>query len=274
MNRLPAVVLTRPLPESLQWQARLQQQGIAADVLPLIEIAGVNHPQALQALHAAMGQLRRYRALMFVSSNAVRFFLQAAGAMEALAAALQAGTTRLWAPGPGTRQALEEAGIDGRYIDSPAADAAQFDSEALWQQVAGQITAGDCVLIVRGASQSGSATTAVAQGSGREWLAAQLRSQGASVELVGVYQRQPPALTTALQQHIAAHCQACSLWLFSSSEAIAHLQQLSPQQVWHSQRALATHPRIAQAAQQAGFGTVHLCRPHLQDVRASIESLL
>ncbi|MEG2631782.1 MAG: uroporphyrinogen-III synthase, partial [Comamonas sp.] len=41
---------------------------------------------------------------------------------------------------------------------------------------------------------------------------------------------------------------------------------------WRQARALATHPRIAAAARQAGFGLVQECRPSLNDVAASIES--
>ncbi|MGE3348297.1 MAG: uroporphyrinogen-III synthase, partial [Ramlibacter sp.] len=37
-------------------------------------------------------------------------------------------------------------------------------------------------------------------------------------------------------------------------------------------RAVATHPRIAQAAREAGFGVVCESRPALADVVASIES--
>ena len=46
-----------------------------------------------------------------------------------------------------------------------------------------------------------------------------------------------------------------------------------PDQDWGQARALVTHPRIAQAARAAGFGSVQECRPALADVVASIESL-
>jgi len=62
------------------------------------------------------------------------------------------------------------------------------------------------------------------------------------------------------------------VWLFSSSEAIANLQLLAPGQSWQQARAVATHPRIAQAARAAGFGVVWESRASLDDVLASIES--
>jgi hypothetical protein len=42
--------------------------------------------------------------------------------------------------------------VELRQIDGPSPDAAQFESEALWQNVHGQVRAGDRVLIVRGTS--------------------------------------------------------------------------------------------------------------------------
>ncbi|MFS2055745.1 uroporphyrinogen-III synthase, partial [Variovorax sp. CT11-76] len=42
---------------------------------------------------------------------------------------------------------------------------------------------------------------------------------------------------------------------------------------WRAARAIATHPRIAQAARGAGFGTVRESAPLLEALVASIESL-
>jgi uroporphyrinogen-III synthase len=61
-------------------------------------------------------------------------------------------------------------------------------------------------------------------------------------------------------------------WLFSSSESIGHLQALVPTAVWGKARALATHPRIAQRARDAGFGQVHECRPSVDAVVACLQS--
>ncbi|WP_370681235.1 uroporphyrinogen-III synthase [Comamonas sp. GB3 AK4-5] len=269
MAARPSVILTRPLPEAQHWQRLLQAQGMDAAVLPLIDIAPATDAATQAALQGVAQQLERYRALMFVSPNAVRGLLAAPGMAQALQQAVAAGQLRLWAPGPGTRQTLVQQGLPETAIDSPAADAAQFDSESLWAVVGPQIQAHDQVLIVRGASAHSQADV---QGSGREWLARQLRQQGAQVELVGVYARQCPAATPALLDAIASHCNTHNLWLFSSSEAVVHLQQLCPAQDWKTQRALATHPRIAATARAAGFGLVRECKPDVEHVSASIES--
>ena len=65
-----------------------------------------------------------------------------------------------------------------------------------------------------------------------------------------------------------------SLWLFSSSEAVANLQQMLPGQSWQQARALTTHARIAAKAEAAGFGLVLQSRPTQDEVLASIESAL
>ena len=225
-----------------------------------------------QALDAARANIGTYRALMFVSGNAVVHFFEPKRPVALDIHALAAIKTRAWAPGPGTARALEQAGVPRSAIDGPAPDAPQFDSEALWQQVAPQVQPGDRVLIVRGRSATPQSAHESPQGNGREWLAQQIEARGGQVEFVVAYQRGAPRFTA---QEVALAQQAArdgSVWLLSSSEAVAHLAEALPGQHWGAAHALATHPRIAEAARAAGFGTVRECRPALEDVVASIES--
>ncbi len=76
-------------------------------------------------------------------------------------------------------------------IDGPAADATQFDSEALWQQVHPQVGPGDRVLIVRGRSRP----AARKPGHGRDWLARQIAAAGGHVDFVVAYERGAPQLS-------------------------------------------------------------------------------
>ena len=62
------------------------------------------------------------------------------------------------------------------------------------------------------------------------------------------------------------------LWLFSSSEAVANLRTLQPQADWSASQALASHPRIAQAARKAGFATVVVVPPTPQAVVQWLQS--
>jgi uroporphyrinogen-III synthase len=245
------VILTRPQAESHAWKAQLARHGIESCVLPLIAIGPA--PDA-RALRAAWSRLPHHRAVMFVSANAVRGFVpQDAGWPDG---------PRAWAPGPGTRDALLAAGVPEARVDAPAADAGQFDSETLWRAVAPQVRAGDVVLLVRGGDTQGRAT-------GREWLAGQVAAAGGHCESVVAYTRGAPVWSAADQEAALAEG---GLWLFSSSEAVANLRALLPDHDWSAAQALATHPRIAQAARAAGFGRVDETRPAFADVLASIES--
>lgn len=269
---LPRVIVTRPAREAGEWVAQLGAWGVDAVALPLIAIGPCQDTAAQHALAQARSQLLQYRALMFVSGNAVVHFFKPNRPLALFGQAQGAIKTRAWAPGPGTALALEQFGVPRHAIDGPAPDAAQFDSEALWKQVSGQIRPGDRVLIVRGRSASPQDAHESSQGSGRDWLSRQIEAAGGTVDYVVAYQRGAPQFTA---QEVALAQQAArggSIWLLSSSEAVAHLAQALPGQDWGAAQALATHPRIADAARAAGFGTVRECRPALADVVASIES--
>ena len=268
----PRVIVTRPAREAAHWVQQLGAHGIPAVALPLIAIDPCASPTAQQALARAYARRAQYKALMFVSGNAVFHFFEQNRHPALTGQALTAIKIRAWSPGPGTASALRQVGVPPDWIDAPAPDAAQFDSEALWQQVHGQIEPGDRVLIVRGCSAAVGDADAPPQGTGRDWLAQHITAAGGLVDFVVAYQRGAPRFgpaELALAQQ-AAH--DGSLWLMSSSEAVAHLAQALPAQSWGAARALATHPRIAQAARALGFGSVQECRPALPDVVASIES--
>jgi uroporphyrinogen-III synthase len=248
------VFVTRPEAEARRWVEDLRQRGFDAVAFPLIAILPASDPVPL---HAAWAQLATCRAVMFVSGNAVRHFFG-----HAPAGAHWPAATRAWATGAGTQGALIGAGVDDGLIDAPPADSAQFDSETLWTQVAHQVRHGDRVLIVRGGDAQG-------QASGRDWLAEHVAAIGGHVDTVVSYRRAAPKLGVD-ERVLAAAPQ--SVWLFSSSEAIAQLVAAMPGHDWQSARAIATHPRIAQAARSAGFGVVCESRPALSAVVGVLES--
>ena len=263
---MPRVIVTRPEREALRWVRDLSAMGIDAQALPLIEIAPSRNPADLAR---AWQTLDAYVALMFVSGNAATQFFAAPGAQASAFAALSGSKTRAWATGPGTARALLRAGVAPERLDAPAADAGQFDSEALWRQVATQVHGGARVLIVRGADATQSA--ADGQGSGREWFANQVAAAGGQADFVAAYERRAPQFNAA--QFALAQQAACdgAVWLFSSAQAVANLNAALPGQDWAAACALATHPRIAQAARAAGFGVVFESRPTLADVVAALQ---
>jgi uroporphyrinogen-III synthase len=258
------VIVTRPGREAQAWADALQVQGVTCEPLPLIEIAPLPDPSALAlAWQSVPGHL----AVMFVSANAVRFF------MAARPAGLPLPSCRAWSTGPGTRAALLAAGWPEGLIDSPGKDATQFDSEALWALVAQRVQAAvasspsrHSMLIVRGADAQG-------QLAGRDWLALQLENAGLEVLQTVAYVRRAPVLTPAQQSLAQQAVGDGSAWLFSSSEAAQHLLLACPELPLKQARALATHPRIAQRLEQLGWGRVDLVPAGVDAQAQSIKSL-
>lgn len=233
------VLVTRPQPQADEWVARLRDAGAQAWALPLIDIGP---PDDTAPVLQAWQRLASLALVVFVSPNAVTRFFALRPGTQAWPPATLAGAT-----GPGTSAALRAGGVPEAMLVEPPAQAGRFDSEALWSRLAPRRDwRGAEVLVVRGEE-------------GRDWLADTLQRQGARVSFVAAYRRSPPQLDAAqqalLQQALAEP--AAHLWLFSSSEAIGHLEALAPGASWQHARAAATHPRIAARARSAGFGSVH-----------------
>ena len=262
MPGLTTVLVTRPEREAGPWVQALRAEGVQAEPFPLIDISALPDVAALQA---AWHQVPSCLAVMFVSANAVRFF------MAAQPEGVHVQVCRAWATGPGTQAALLAAGWPAQQIDAPMADAGQFDSEALWAVVAERVRAAQVqgparVLIVRGADAQG-------QMAGRDWLAQQLDAAGLEVLQTVAYVRCAPVLSPAQQARAQQAVRDGSLWLFSSSEAALHLMQACPPLDLSRARALATHPRIAERLRQVGWGRVDLVPAALSAQAVSIKSL-
>lgn len=277
-----SLLVTRPLREAQVWVRELASLGWPAQALPLIDIAPALGPEAVAHARAALMACQTspapgfaagdaggsgdppqdlppaaLQALMFVSANAVQGLLGQPLDWPR--------TVRAWATGPGTTRALLEAGVPAACIDAPGAQAAHFDSEALWALVQGRVRPGCPVMIVRGGDAQG-------QASGRDWLATRLQQAGVPVRTVVTYTRQLPAWTPAQRALARQGAQDGSWWLFSSAEAVRNLTRLLPGQTWALARAACTHPRIAQAAREAGFGRVEETPPTLEGVSAFLQS--
>jgi uroporphyrinogen-III synthase len=241
------IIVTRPRAQADALVAGLRAGGLDAVALPLIDIAAVPDPQALQQ---AWRDLPPLALTMFVSANAVHHFMRLRPPGSAWPAHVLAGST-----GPGTSAALREAGVPQAALIEPPGEV--FDSEALWERLRLRDWQGRRVLVVRGEG-------------GRDWLAEQLARAGARVDFVAAYRRVLPPLDEQARALLdAALAQPLQhLWLFSSSQAVGNLARLVPGAGWAGSTAVAPHPRIVAALQRLGFGQVCLAAVNAEALAA------
>jgi hypothetical protein len=210
-----------------------------AQPLPLLSYGAESYLG--RAVWHTIDQLHLRRALAVAYESALS---------DSLRAAALAGFGLAWLPlhlvaEDLDRGVLVHAGVPPAQVVEPP-PGAPADSEGLWRALQPlRAWAGAEVRVVRGEQ-------------GREWLADTLAREGAQVRFVAAYRRlapEPDAAGRALLEEAQA-APAAHWWHFSSSEAIYHLAALAPGASWQASQALATHPRIAQAARALGFGRV------------------
>ena len=262
MAKRRTVVLTRPVAESLLWAQTIERAGFKVLSWPLIEVQA--HAD-LMRINTVLAAWHGYQAVMFVSRAAVQHTFQHQRPKAGW------GLTRCWATGPGTRQALLDAGVPAGLIDAPPMQAAQFDTEALWRVVKDKLLPDRAVLLLRGSDSD--KPDSADEGVGRDWLIKQLEAAGIKVDSLAVYQRHVPEWDAPQKARARAAARDGSIWLFSSSQSLSHLAQLLPGQDWSTAKALTTHARIAEAASRLGIGQVQVCKPTLLEILASLESL-
>ena len=168
------VLITRATQQSDELTRAIESAGGTAWHLPALDI----RPLPTSDTERARKSIPAPDIAVFVSPNAVEYGLQ------------HAGDARLAAIGPATAAAIDAA---GHIVD--IAPAHGFDSEHLLQLPSLQNVADLNVLIVRGTE-------------GRELLADTLRSRGANVFYLPVYERRCPVPKAATLQRVSAAWQA------------------------------------------------------------------
>jgi uroporphyrinogen-III synthase len=246
------VLVTRPITQATDWVQRLRRHGVDAHALPLLAILPKTDDPDVRAAWSAVSS---FDLVMFVSPNAVLAFFAARPTMATWPAELRAAAT-----GQGSVRALVDAGVPASACVAPTQ--APFDSAGLWALLKGEEWKGRRALIVRGDG-------------GRDEFARALQGAGALVSFIQCYRRVAPNWSTSERATAAAAriAPAEHVWLMSSAEAMAHLATLMPATDWSRATALATHPRIADAARQLGFGRVVESSPQIDDVLASLHYL-
>jgi len=207
------VLVTRPAQQATGLIAAIEAAGGKAIVFPVIDIVS-RSPQDIETDLAALADPD---IVIYVSSNAVEHGLAwtSTGAVAAV--------------GPATAAAIEAA---ARIVDIRPANG--YDSESLLAEPELNDVDGKIVRIVRG-------------NSGRELLADTLRTRGATVDYLAVYDRQMPSYDDADIAALAAHWQSgdIDVTTIMSVESLQNLIALVPDSC---RRLLTETPLVTPAA--------------------------
>lgn len=170
------VLVTRAREQATELAAALRAAGAVPVLQPMIELAPTTDAETRGRIQAALGGLSGYGAIVFTSSNAVRFFARELEADRGSQAGL-ASHTKVFCIGDRTAQVALEAGFPVHVVASGRSDA-----EALLAQLLKALPAAEeRVLIPR--SRIGG--TRIADG---------LRDAGAEVDSVPFYENRRPEI--------------------------------------------------------------------------------
>jgi uroporphyrinogen-III synthase len=222
------VLVTRPEPQAAPLALRLEAEGARVFRLPAMDV----RPRGDRpALRAALGPIDRYRWVLFVSTNAVKFgtFL-----LEGVHGA------QLAAVGPATAAALERAGHPVALVPADG-----FDSEALLATPELNDVARGRVLIVRGDG-------------GRELLGEELVRRGADVVYAEVYERRcaqpvPGAVQAVEDAWLAGDIDVVTATSAELLRCLVEILTPKGRALLRGSIVLAGGPRIASAAREIGL---------------------
>ena len=244
------IAVTRPAGQAASLARAIEEAGGRALVFPVIEIAPAEDDRELAA---ACADLDRFHLAFFVSPNAVEHTLGYILARRPWPPGLAVATV-----GKGSEAALAKAGFSA--VIAPQTG---FDSESVlalpeFQPAA---VAGREVVIFRGDG-------------GRELLGETLVERGAGVRHVTCYRRRIPNADPRPLVDAAREGRLDAMVL-TSSEGVANLRAMLRPEDWPALvavPAVVPHPRIAEAARQAGFAAVLECGPGDAGVLAALRA--
>lgn len=224
------ILVTRPAAQAAALAQQIRDAGGEAWVFPAIEI----QPVSTETLAKRIDHLHEYDAAIFISPNAAQQGLAAVAARRAFPAGV-----RVLALGPGTAQALADAGV------SNVTQADGQDTEALLALPTLQHVAGQRIVIFRGVG-------------GRELLADTLTARGARVDYAECYRRACPVAdpTPLLRQWSASGIHAVTLTSAQTLDNLGALLGETGDTYLQATPVFAPHEKIAAAARQHGIRQV------------------
>jgi uroporphyrinogen III methyltransferase/synthase len=171
-----AVLVTRAREQTDELASALRSAGAIPVIRPMIELSPVDDPAARAEVARVLGRLETYHAIVFTSSNAVRFFARVHEEIRGRGVGLGPGT-RMFCIGERTAEEALRAGYPVHLVASGRSDA-----ETLLAELVPLLSnSGERVLIPR----SRIAATKIADG---------LRASGVEVDSVAFYENRRPAI--------------------------------------------------------------------------------
>jgi uroporphyrinogen-III synthase len=183
LNKVPTVVITRPIKQAMLWAEKLQSEDIQSQIISLMEIKSFQNDsietdsietEQVRSIKNCILDLDLFQKIIFVSQNAVE---QGMEWIEAYWPQIPQGVD-FFAIGETTANLLRGYGVDVQ--DLSILTKGDMTSENLLLAEGLQNVANEKILIVRGVG-------------GRGHLAEGLIKRGALVKYCEVYQRQIPA---------------------------------------------------------------------------------
>ncbi|MGH9339051.1 MAG: uroporphyrinogen-III synthase [Acidobacteriota bacterium] len=197
------ILITRAREQASDFRRLLEQAGARVKEIPVIEI----RPRAAPELDQAIARLDDYDWLIFTSTNGADLFFQRSLSLRPQASGLR---PRICAIGPATAEKIRQYGRDVELM--PALFQAEGVIEELSKLYQGNLRAVR-ILIPRA-------------GRAREILPEELRTRGAEVDVIPVYDTVvPPKSRQALRQ--ALDHDAPDLITFTSSSTVRHFAELA-----------------------------------------------
>ncbi len=249
------VVLTLPSPRADRLAARLAERGHEVVSLSFRRLVSEGDSPEVRRTFA---RLEDFDWVVFVSPGAI------AAASPALPDPWPVAVG-VAVVGPGSTQALRDAGIDTRLVRCVVPERAPFDADALMRLAPFDAPEGRRVLVVAGDR-------------GRsDWIAA-LGARGARVDRLRAYRNEdcaPDARSIMVVGEWAARSHRAS-FVFTSVDTVDALARLAAVQAfwpWASrQPAFVSHPRIAAALAAAGWHDRRTIDPGERALFAALES--
>lgn len=256
-----SIVVTRPRAQLLPLLDQLDEQtqalGIATRLypLPLLEIESVLPREQVASMHEVMSKAEL---IIFVSPNAILTTYQ----LLRDAALDWPSNKTIGLMGGGSEAALLDLKTNPKKIIKPL-NPLQWDAQGLWEELQSECSdwAGKRVVFIRG------------QG-GRHTLIDHWQAAHAQLEVFEVYRRTPLSTNDFFWLSVQDGLQSIKplqqpqqspwLWMLTSSEAVRTIPQAFkelniPLDMLSSFHALCSHPNIAKAAKEVGFGNIHSC---------------